>query len=138
MEDNYLESIQKQFLYYKMLGEKTIDQLSEADLFWQYNPESNSIAIIIQHLSGNMKSRWTDFLTADGEKEWRDREKEFEVPEVPEVTKEGLLKIWEAGWACLFEALNSVNKDNFQTEIYIRNMGHTIIEAFNRQLTHYT
>ena len=75
---NYLESITKQFQYYKMLGERTFDQLNESDLFWQLNAESNSIAIIVNHLSGNMKSRWTDFLTTDGEKNWRNRDQEFE------------------------------------------------------------
>ena len=78
MVENYLQSIKKQFEYYKLLGEKTFAQLAEADLFWQYNPESNSIAIIVNHLWGNMRSRWTDFLTADGEKEWRNRDREFE------------------------------------------------------------
>ena len=78
MERNYLNSVKKQFEYYKVLGEKTFAQLQEEDLFWQYNEETNSIAIIVNHLSGNMKSRWTDFLTTDGEKEWRNRNLEFE------------------------------------------------------------
>ena len=78
MERNYLNSVKKQFEYYKVLGEKTFAQLQEEDLFWQYNEETNSIAIIVNHLSGNMKSRWTDFLTTDGEKEWRNRDLEFE------------------------------------------------------------
>ena len=78
MERNYLNSVKKQFEYYKVLGEKTFAQLQEEDLFWQYNEETNSIAIIVNHPSGNMKSRWTDFLTTDGEKEWRNRDLEFE------------------------------------------------------------
>ena len=78
MEQNYLDSIHKQFSYYKLLGEKTFAQLSDEDLFWQYNDASNSIAVIVNHLSGNMKSRWTNFLTSDGEKTWRNRDAEFE------------------------------------------------------------
>lgn len=135
METNYLNSVRKQFEYYKLLGEKTFDQLSEEELFWQYNPESNSIAIMVNHLWGNMLSRWTDFLTADGEKEWRKRDKEFE--DIIK-TKADLITKWEEGWNCLFTALDSVNKENFTTEIYIRNQGHSIVEAMNRQLAHYS
>ncbi|MCK0190439.1 DUF1572 family protein [Arenibacter sp. F20364] len=135
MEAEYLNSIKKQFQYYKSLGERTFDQLDERDFFWQYNDESNSIAVIVNHLSGNMKSRWTDFLTADGEKEWRNRDQEFE-PFIK--TKEDLLTKWNDGWACLYEALNSVNESNFDAVIYIRNQSHSILEAFNRQLGHYS
>ena len=132
---NYLESVTKQFQYYKMLGDKTIAQLEEKDLFWQYNPESNSIAITVNHLWGNMLSRWTDFLTSDGEKEWRQRDLEFE--DIIK-TKNELLEKWEAGWQCLFEALATLNDTNFETIIYIRNQGHTVMEAINRQLAHYS
>lgn len=135
MKENYLESVRKQFEYYKMLGEKTFDQLEDDDLFWQYNSESNSIAITVKHIAGNMLSRWTDFLTSDGEKEWRNREDEFEATIK---TRQELLETWNKGWACLFEALDSVNEGNFETMIYIRNMGHTVTEAINRQLAHYS
>ncbi len=131
---NYLEGIQKQFLYYKSLGEKTIDQLDDEKLFWQYNDGSNSIAIIVKHLWGNMKSRWTDFLTTDGEKKWRERDAEFENDIK---TKEELLIKWNEGWACLFEAIKSIDSTNFDHPIYIRNIEHTITEAINRQLAHY-
>ena len=134
MQANYLESIRVQFDYYRMLGERTIEQLEEEDLFWQYNPESNSIAIIVNHLSGNMKSRWTDFLTTDGEKDFRNREQEFE--DVLK-TKADMIFAWNEGWDVLTEALNSVNPENFDTIVYIRNMGHTITEAINRQMAHY-
>lgn len=134
MINNYLESTHKQFLYYKTLGDRTIAQLNDDELFWQYNPESNSIAIIVKHLWGNMLSRWTDFLTTDGEKEWRQREAEFD-PDIK--SREELLEKWEAGWQCLFTALDSINEEDFATTIYIRNMGHTIPEAINRQLAHY-
>ncbi len=135
MVDNYLESIHKQIQYYKMLGEKTFSQLDDEDLFLQYNPESNSIAITVKHISGNMLSRWTDFLTTDGEKEWRNREAEFDADIR---SREQMLKKWDEGWDCLFKALDSVNEDNFDTIIYIRNMGHTITESINRQLAHYS
>lgn len=134
MKKNYLKSIKKQFEYYKMLGERTFDQLEANDLFRQFSPESNSIAIIVNHLWGNMKSRWTDFLTTDGEKEWRNRDLEFESVIK---TKDELLEKWNGGWECLFEALNSIDEDNFNDIIYIRNQGHTIVEAVNRQLGHY-
>lgn len=134
MEEKYLQSVLKQFDYYKALGEKTIDQLEEVDLFWQFNEESNSIAIIVNHLSGNMKSRWTDFLISDGEKIWRKRDQEFESIIK---TKVELLEKWDEGWECLFSALDSIDKDNFDSEIFIRNQSHSIIEAINRQMMHY-
>ncbi len=132
--ENYLEGITKQFKYYKSLGEKTIDQLPEKKLFWQYNTDSNSIAIIVKHIWGNMKSRWTDFLTSDGEKKWRERDAEFDNDIT---TKEELLAKWNEGWHCLFEALESVDSANFDQPIYIRNIEHSITEAINRQLAHY-
>lgn len=131
---NYLESVKKQFLYYKSLGDKTLALLPEESLFWQYNEESNSIAIIIKHLHGNMLSRWTDFLTSDGEKEWRNRENEFENDAD---SKEALLDKWEAGWKCVFDAINPLTEEDLGKEIFIRNMGHTVMEAINRQLAHY-
>ncbi|MEM6764282.1 MAG: DUF1572 family protein [Bacteroidota bacterium] len=134
MIPSYLESLHKQFAFYKMLGDKTFIQLKEKDLFWQINEQSNSIAMIVNHLWGNMMSRWTDFLTTDGEKIWRHRDEEFE--DVIH-TRKNLLKKWEEGWDCLFSAIAAVNEENTDTVIYIRNMGHTIPEAFNRQLGHY-
>jgi len=135
MINNYLDSQKKQFEYYRMLGTKTFSQLADEDLFWVADPDGNSIAIIVNHMWGNMMSRWTDFLTSDGEKEWRERDVEFE--DVIK-TREDLLKKWTAGWDCVFEALDSVNEANFGTTIYIRNQGHTIVEAINRQLGHYS
>lgn len=134
METNFINSARKSFEYYKMLGDRTFAQLEEEDLFWQFNEESNSIAIIVKHLWGNMLSRWTDFLTTDGEKEWRNRETEFDA-DIKDV--KALLGKWEEGWSCLFKALDSVNKENFDTPIYIRNQAHTIVEATNRQMSHY-
>jgi uncharacterized damage-inducible protein DinB len=132
--ENYLDSVKKQFEYYKLLGEKTFDQVSEESLFWQYNPESNSIATIVKHLSGNMLSRWTDFLTTDGEKEWRNRDQEFEMAIA---TKNEMLTKWNEGWACLFDAMEKLENVDLTTIIYIRNMGQTVLEAINRQLAHY-
>lgn len=134
MNTNYLESVTRQFEYYKMLGDKAMEQLPAEKLFWQYNDESNSIAVIVKHLWGNMLSRWTDFLTTDGEKEWRNRDAEFEI----DITsKEELLKKWNEGWECLFNALRPLTENDLQTIIYIRNQGHTVMEAINRQLAHY-
>lgn len=132
--NDYLESVKKQFGYYKMLGDKTFMQLTDEQLFWQSNQESSSIAMIVQHLSGNMRSRWSDFLTSDGEKIWRDRETEFEVKTT---SRKELLAKWNAGWQCLFEAINSLTDSDLEKEIYIRNQGHTVVEAINRQLAHY-
>ncbi len=131
---DYLSSLRQQFEYYKMLGEKTFAQLTDEQLFWQYNAESNSIGTIVKHLWGNMLSRWTDFLTSDGEKEWRQRDAEFENDIQ---TREELLAKWNEGWACLFKALDEVNEQNITSIIYIRNQGHTVVEALNRQLAHY-
>jgi Protein of unknown function (DUF1572) len=134
MTGDYLESAKKQFAYYKMLGEKTFAQIPDDKLFWQFNQESNSIATIVKHLSGNMLSRWTNFLTTDGEKEWRNRDAEFDNDIL---TRQELLDKWNSGWDCLFSALNVLTPDDLQKEIYIRNMGHTVAEAINRQLAHY-
>ena len=133
MQD-YLDSVKKQFLYYKQLADKAMAQVDDEALFWQYNDDSNSIAIIVQHLHGNMLSRWTDFLTTDGEKEWRDRDGEFEV-KISDRTS--LIARWEEGWACFFKALDSLTEADLGRMVYIRNMGHTVLEAINRQLAHY-
>ncbi len=131
---NFLSSTKKQFTYYKLLGDKTFAQLSDEDLFWQSPSENNSIAIIVNHLHGNMQSRWTDFLTTDGEKDFRNRDQEFEDLIK---TRADLIAKWSEGWQTLFTALDSVNESNFEQLVYIRNQGHTIVEAINRQLAHY-
>lgn len=136
MEANsqFLESAKKQFLYYKMLGEKAIEQLEDEQLFISLNEDTNSIAQIVKHLSGNMLSRWTDFLTSDGEKEWRNRDDEF-VDTYN--SKEELLENWNKGWDCLFDAINPLKPEQLSDIIYIRNEGHSVVEAINRQLAHY-
>jgi hypothetical protein len=137
METNaaYLESVKKQFLYYKTLGEKAMEQLAAEQLFVTPNEDTNSIAVIVKHLSGNMLSRWTDFLTTDGEKQWRHRDAEFENDLQ---SKEAVLITWNTGWNCLFAALNELKPEQLSQIIYIRNEGHTVVEAINRQLAHYS
>ncbi|MCX6205743.1 MAG: DUF1572 family protein [Bacteroidetes bacterium] len=134
MITEYLESAKQQFEYYKLLGEKTFNQLTDEQLFWQYNPASNSIGTIVKHLAGNMLSRWTDFLTTDGEKEWRNRETEFDNNIN---SRSELIDLWNQAWDCLFNALDSITEENKDTVIYIRTQGHSITEAINRQLAHY-
>ena len=136
MEANisYLESVKKQFLYYKTLAEKAIDQVEPEQLFAAVNEDTNSIATIIKHISGNMLSRWTDFLTSDGEKEWRSRDAEFENDLQ---SKEAVLEVWNKGWTVFLDTLNSLQPEQLSDIIYIRNEGHTVIEAINRQLAHY-
>lgn len=130
----YLESVRKQFQYYKMLGEKAITQLEPEQLFVMTNDDTNSIATIVKHLSGNMLSRWTDFLTTDGEKEWRNRDAEFENDLQ---TKDQVMELWNQGWQCFFDALDALQPEQLTQIIYIRNEGHTVVEAINRQLAHY-
>lgn len=137
----YLTSTKKQFLYYKTLGEKAMEQLEPEQLFYALNEDTNSIAVIVKHLHGNMLSRWTDFLTTDGEKENRNRDAEFEEnqPSQENITaaKNNLLNQWHEGWACLFKALEDLTPEQLSSIIYIRNEGHTVVEAINRQLAHY-
>ena len=134
MKNNYLDSSIKQFEYYKLLGEKTIISLTDEQLNHKVNDESNSVTSIVKHLHGNMLSRWTDFLTTDGEKTSRKRDEEFEDTNL---TQEQVLQHWEEGWACLFSALRSLRASDLEKIIYIRNQGHTVMEAINRQLAHY-
>jgi hypothetical protein len=131
---NYIESARKEFAYYKQLGERTMAQVPDNQLNWQFNPDTNSIATIVKHLSGNMLSRWTDFLTSDGEKSWRKRDDEFENDLN---SREEIMKSWEEGWNVLFVALETITPDDLGRTVYIRNMGHTVIEAVNRQIAHY-
>jgi hypothetical protein len=132
--ESYLESVKKQFLYYKILGEKAMAQLEPEQLFTAVNEDTNSIATIIKHISGNMLSRWTDFLTTDGEKEWRNRDAEFENDLQ---SKEEVLAVWNKGWDCFLTTLENLKPEQLSQIIYIRNEGHTVIEAINRQLAHY-
>jgi hypothetical protein len=131
----YLDSAKRQFTMYKQLGEKAMAQIDEDELSWQANEDSNSIVMIVKHLWGNMMSRWTDFLTTDGEKPWRQRDAEFENDKW---TRDTLMKKWEEGWRCVFNALDSLTDNDLEKIIYIRNEGHTVLEAINRQIAHYS
>jgi hypothetical protein len=123
------------FAYYKKLGEKAIEQLDEEQIMWRPNETSNSIALLVHHLSGNMLSRFMDFLTADGEKPWRDREAEFEVGYK---SKAGMLESWEKGWNAVFTAMDSLKDGEDEDRVvYIRNEGHSVRDALLRQLAHY-
>ncbi|SDQ15476.1 Protein of unknown function [Chryseobacterium soldanellicola] len=124
----------KRFEYYKSLGDKTFEQLSDEQLFWKFNDGSNSIAIIVRHIAGNMLSRWTNFLTEDGEKSWRNRDEEF-VNNFK--TKREIVDYWEEGWKCFFSALNQINDENLYSTIYIRGEAQLVIDAVFRQLAHY-
>jgi hypothetical protein len=134
LTESYLESVKKQFLYYKMLGEKAMAQLEPDQLFFMANEDTNSIATIVKHLAGNMLSRWTDFMTTDGEKEWRARDAEFENDLT---SKDEVMQLWDKGWDCFLFAMNSLEPHQLTNIIYIRNEGHTVAEAINRQLAHY-
>ena len=134
MAHDFLASARKQFAYYQLLGEQAMTQLPDEQLSWQPNAASNSIATIVKHLWGNMLSRWTDFLTTDGEKPWRAREAEFDNDLT---TRAEIMAKWNAGWHCLFTALDALTPADLDRLIYIRNQGHTVMEAINRQLAHY-
>ena len=134
MESLYIDSIKKRFLYYKNLGDKTFEQLTDEQIFWQYNEESNSIATIVKHVSGNMISRWTNFLTEDGEKPWRNRDSEFSNSLK---NKTDVIELWENGWRVFLDALSEINEQNLESTIYIRGEAHSVLDAVNRQLAHY-
>jgi len=134
MTNPYLNSSIKQFQYYKSLGDKTFDLLTFEELKKEFAQDSNSVTIIVKHIVGNMLSRCTNFLTEDGEKEWRKRDEEF-VDTFN--SKDELLVPWDKGWNCLFDAIKLLKEDDLDRIIYIRNQGHTITEAINRQMMHY-
>jgi len=131
---SYLTSVIKQFEYYKSLGDKTFEQLTVHELKKQSSDNSNTIATIVKHVSGNMLSRWTNFLNEDGEKPWRQRDSEF-IDNLE--SKEHIIESWNTGWTCLFNAINNLQEGDLNTIVYIRNQGHTVVEAINRQMMHY-
>ncbi|MCJ8006480.1 DUF1572 domain-containing protein [Lederbergia wuyishanensis] len=131
----YLKIVIERFKSVKALGDKTIEQLSEEEIHWRMNDYSNSIAIIAKHLSGNMISRWTDFLHSDGEKPDRNREIEFADDTISK--KEMILNL-EKGWSVLFKTLESLNETDLLKDIYIRGEKHLVIDAIERQLAHYS
>ncbi len=130
---SYLKDAISLFRYYKGLGDRAMAQAPDASLAATLDPESNSIATIVKHLSGNMRSRWTDFLTTDGEKPDRNRDGEFESP--PQ-TRAEVTALWESGWECTIEALATVTDENLAQTVYIRSEPHSVMQAINRGLTH--
>lgn len=134
-EAGFLTDIIKRFRSYKEMGDRTLAQLSEKDLFFRPSPDSNSIAIIIQHMYGNMLSRWTNFLTEDGEKHWRKRDAEFNETEV---SRQDLLSFWKGGWECLLNTLESLQPEDLTKTIYIRTEPLIAYDAILRQLAHYS
>ncbi|MEE8142246.1 MAG: DUF1572 family protein [Planctomycetota bacterium] len=133
--DPNLQGMLRELRKYKMLADKALVQVSEEQLFQRLDEESNNLAIIIKHMAGNMHSRWTHFLTSDGEKPDRNRDGEFELEESD--TRATLLERWEAGWGCLFAALSALKPADLQRNVFIRGEPHTVVEAIQRQLTHY-
>jgi hypothetical protein len=131
---SYIEDALAIFRQYKQLGEKAIAQVADEQLFATRDEESNSIAIIVKHITGNMRSRWTDFLTSDGEKPTRNRDSEFVDP--PD-TREALLREWEQGWSCVFSALEPLTDADLPRTVTIRGEAHSVMQAINRQLAHY-
>lgn len=131
---NYQADAIKSFQNYKKLAERAIEQVTDEEFFALIDAEANSIALIVKHIAGNLHSRWRDFLTADGEKPDRNRDAEFEL--IAD-TRGSLTEFWETGWQTLFDAIEPLSPDDFSRTITIRGQPHTVIEAINRQLTHY-
>lgn len=136
LAEGFLRDAIKRFKEYKQLGDRTFEQLTNEDnFFWQPTPESNSISVIVQHLYGNMLSRWTNFLTEDGEKEWRKRDAEFEENRT---SKEDILSFWNEGWNCLLKTLESLTPADLEKSITIRTQPIPVYDAILRQLAHYS
>jgi Protein of unknown function (DUF1572) len=135
MAQHYLEDSIASLRAYKKLAEKALDQLSDEEFFVTLDEEGNSVAVIMKHMAGNMFSRWTDFLTSDGEKPNRNRDMEFVI--VPDTSKDAVLDYWQRGWQCVFDALEPLTADDLGKTVMIRGEAHTVIQAINRQLMHY-
>lgn len=133
---HYLADALHTFRDYKKIAERAFAQTSDEDFFRALDPESNSMAVIVKHMAGNMFSRWTDFLTSDGEKPNRNRDMEFEM--LPNTTKAEMLEFWEKGWQCVFAAIEPLRSDDLMKIVKIRGQDHTVIQAINRQISHYS
>jgi len=132
---HYLEDALAVFRQYKQLGENAIAQISDAELFATIDAEANSVAVIVKHLAGNMRSRWTNFLTTDGEKPDRQRDAEFIIS--ADETRAEVMRWWEMGWRCVFAAIESLRPEDLERIVMIRGEPYTVLKAINRQLTHY-
>jgi hypothetical protein len=135
LASHYLGDAVQTFRDYKKLADRALAQLKDDEFFVALDEEANSVGVIMKHMAGNMLSRWTDFLTADGEKPDRNRDLEFVLS--PETTKEELLAYWERGWRCVFGAVEPLRPEDVGRKVLIRGEEHTVVEAINRQLTHY-
>lgn len=131
---SYIEDSLGLFRHYKNLAERAVEQVADEQLFSTLDEEGNSIAVLVKHLAGNMRSRWTDFLTTDGEKPSRDRDAEFETPPA---NRSELMNLWEHGWNCLLEALESLSDADLSRTVTIRGEPHSVMQAINRQIAHY-
>jgi hypothetical protein len=131
----YLDDVRAQFRKMKQLAEGGLTQVSDEELLIRLDPESNSIALVMRHMAGNLRSRFTDFLTTDGEKPSRNRDGEFEM-ERP-LTRDQIMSDWESGWQVLFGALDALSSDDLLRDVYIRGERHSVIQALDRQLTHH-
>jgi hypothetical protein len=135
LAQHYLADALQTFRDYKKLAERAFAQISDEDFFATLDPKSNSIAVNMKHMAGNMISRWTDFLTIDGEKPERNRDLEFVM--LPKTTKDDMIAYWEQGWKCVFDAVEPLKPEDLMRTITIRGQDHTVIQAINRQLAHY-
>jgi hypothetical protein len=133
--EHYLDEVRRQFRGHKRLGEGAMSQLKDQDFFVTIDAESNSIAILVKHLAGNMRSRFVDFLTSDGEKPDRQRDREFEISAT--TTREEVMRWWETGWGQVFAAVESLTPDDVMKTVTIRGEPHTVLQAVNRQVAHY-
>ena len=132
---HYLDEVQRQFRGHKRMAEGAMAQLNDEDFFVTIDPEANSVAILVKHLAGNMRSRFTDFLTSDGEKPDRFRDREFEL--VAGTTRAEVMKWWEEGWNCVFAAIESLKREDVMRTVTVRGEPHTVMQAINRQIAHY-
>jgi hypothetical protein len=132
---HYLEEARRQFRGHKRMGEAAMAQLKDEEFFITLDPESNSVAILVKHLAGNMRSRFTDFLTSDGEKRDRFRDREFEL--TPATTRADVMKWWEDGWAIVLNTIESLKPEDVMRTVTIRGEAHTVLQAVNRQIAHY-
>ncbi|HEY0724536.1 MAG TPA: DUF1572 family protein [Pyrinomonadaceae bacterium] len=132
---DYLTDALKSFKAHKKLAEKAIEQVKDDELFATLDEEANSIAVVMKHMAGNMLSRWTDFLTSDGEKPDRQRDMEFVI--LPETTKDDVMAYWQRGWQCVFDAIEPLTVADLEKRVFIRGEEHTVVQAINRQMTHY-
>ncbi len=136
LASHYLDEVKRQMRAYKRLADGALAQVTEEEFFRELDPESNSLAVLVKHMAGNLRSRFTDFLTSDGEKPDRNRDQEFEV--APGATRQELMKAWEQGWTCVFDTIAALKPEDILRAVPIRGEPHTVLQALNRALAHMT